>query len=145
MGPAVPSQSLTLWPAQPPALSHGAHTGVTVGNQRVQVGLAPAKGIQAAQHVVADRDVDSAKLEQVELEGLAVVRGGQEARDAWDLAGVAGLGKLKQTGKSLSAPARCVVRPGPPQSPSPVDRGLMGGARWDDWRTRCHPWRVAQR
>ena len=46
---------------------------------------------------------DGAKLEQVELEGLAVVRGGQETRDARDLAGVARLGQLQQPCKGLGA------------------------------------------
>ena len=69
----------------------------------MQVGTAPAQRIQAAQHVVADRDVDGAQFEQVELEGLAVVRRGQEARDARDLAGVARLGQLQQPREGLGA------------------------------------------
>jgi hypothetical protein len=40
---------------------------------------------------------------RVELEGLTVVRRGQEARDARDLAGVARLGQLQQPRKGLGA------------------------------------------
>ena len=86
-------------PAQTPAIDHRAHAGVTVGNQRVQVGTAPAQRIQAAQHVVADGDVDGAQLEQVEREGLAVVGGGDEACDARDLAGVARLRRAAAGGR----------------------------------------------
>ena len=43
---------------------HGAHAGVTVGDERVQVGTAPAQRVQAAQHVVADRDVHGAQFER---------------------------------------------------------------------------------
>lgn len=60
----------------------GRSNGQGVGDERVQIGPAPAQGIQTAQHVVADRDVHGAQLEQVELAGLAVVTGGQEASDA---------------------------------------------------------------
>jgi hypothetical protein len=49
----------------------------------MQVGAAPAQRIQAAQHVVADRDVDCTQLERVELEGLAVVGGGQNRAMRW--------------------------------------------------------------
>ena len=66
----------------PTACDHGTHARVTVGNERVQVGTAPAQRVQAAQHVVADGDVDGAQLERVELEGLAVVGRREEAGDA---------------------------------------------------------------
>ena len=69
----------------------------------MQVGAAQPQGVQAAQHVVADRNVDSAKLEEVELEGMAVVCGGQESRDARDRARVARLGKLQQARECLRA------------------------------------------
>ena len=96
-------QSPTSRPTQAPQLDHGAHARVSVGDQRVQVGAAPAQRVEAAQHVVADGDVDGAKLEGVQLEGLAVVGRGEEASDARDLAGVAGFGELQQPREGLGA------------------------------------------
>ena len=101
--PSAATRSRGVRPAKSPLVDDGAHAGVIVGNQRVQVGTAPAQRVQAAQHVVTDRDVDGAKLEGVQLEGLAVVGRCEETSNARDLAGVAGFGELQQTRESLGA------------------------------------------
>jgi hypothetical protein len=115
---------------QAPPLDDCAHAGVAVGDERVQVGTAPAQRVQAAQHVGADRDVDGAQLEQVEGVGLPVVAGGQEARDAQDLAGVSRLGQLQQPrvhGAELN-PAAADVDPadGTWETSHPVPASISG-------------------
>jgi hypothetical protein len=75
--PSAATRSRGVRPAKSPPVDDGTHAGVTTGNQHVQVGTAPAQRVQAAQHVVADRDVDGAKLEGVQLEGLGNAQVGQ--------------------------------------------------------------------
>lgn len=59
---------------------------ITLGHEGVQVGLGPAQGIQAGEHVVADGDVHGAQVIGVERECLAVVGGGDELGDSDNLA-----------------------------------------------------------
>ena len=110
---ALPAQQMDgagrsgiLRPAKAPVVGHGAHARIAVGDPRVQVGAAPAQRVQAAQHVAADRDVDCAPFEQIELERLAVGGCGKEAREARDLTAVELLGQIEQWRESLSGGLR---------------------------------------
>jgi len=94
---------LALRPAPAATVGDGAPAHIAIVNQGVQIGAAPAQRVQAAQHVVVDGDFHRAELEQVELEGLAVVGGGQEARDARDSARVALFGQREQARTGLGA------------------------------------------
>src|SRR3990167_38032 len=59
-------------PFEAPGFAYSQDTFLPFGNQLVEVCPPPPQGIQADQHVIADRHVNRPKIEQIEGEGLPV-------------------------------------------------------------------------
>lgn len=87
---------LSFWPFNAPAFENAEHPFLAIGHQFVQIGLGPAQGIEAAQHVVADGDIDGTQLIGIKRKHLAVERRGEEAGNSPDLAAVAVFGQAQQ-------------------------------------------------